>query len=202
MFRHRVNGTHMLGAGENPDPGSRFCIQMVWWLGLLALLLPNTYAQQALDMEARLKAVFIYNFLSYTTWPDDNPDEPYRIVVLGETPVTGYLREIAANRKVAGRPIVVEQATDWNDLRSCHVLYIPFAEADSITGILHSFGKEPVLTVSDQVRPGGDSTALAFYLDEGKLRFQVDLDRVRNSGIHLSSQLLKLAHVVGGEVSP
>jgi len=182
----------------------RFC-RIPWlivWAGFWLGMVPTTLAQQKPDMEARLKAVFIYNFLSYTTWPDDNPDEPYRIVVLGETPVTGNLAEIASNRKVGEREVLVEQASDWNDLRNCHVLYIAPDEMDSIAGILQSFGKEPILTISDRVSPGSINTALSFYLEDGKLRFQVDLDRIRDSRLHLSSQLLKLARVVGGEVSP
>lgn len=172
-------------------------------IAFLVIAVPCARAQQpqADELEVKLEAVFIYNFLKYTQWPADDPDQPYHIVILGETPVYEYLTAIASDQKVNGREILVIRQSRWSAEDTCHVLYISPDNRRKLPDIMARIQDKSVLTISDRANSGGGSTTLSFFLEDGKLRFQVDMDLIRKSGIRLSSQLLKLARVVSGQVT-
>ncbi len=80
---------------------------------------------QSKDREADLKAVFIYNFTLYIDWESGNIGDEFVVGVIGSSPVTASLNEIAKSSKVNNKKMVVRVFDSPDEIGQCQVLFIP-----------------------------------------------------------------------------
>ena len=148
--------------------------------------------------EYRLKAEFIERFSRFVKWPEGvEPVDgrPLVIGVVGDDPFGTSLDEVARKWTEQGRPIVVQAVT--RDVEGCHLLFITASEEARLSEILATTADRPILTIGDAKGFGERGVLINFFLDHGKVRFEVNHAAVRRSGLELSSKLLKLARDVG-----
>ena len=175
---------------------------------VVAALLLCTSIGDAQDVtEPSLKAAFIYNFAKFTEWPQETlpPTGTFTACVLGATasasasPIQAALARTVKGRQLAGRQISVVQAQIDGHLRSCHLLYLSGVTAAQVAAILEAVQGTPVLTVSDVdefARRGGIAQ---MFVEDGKMRFQLNLEAAKRARLELSSKLLVLAAQVFGD---
>ena len=164
---------------------------------LLPWLSPCAYGDNQQSDENLLKAVFIYNFAKFTRWPDHKQIEngSLKICSFGEDELTQALLRLDG-RTIRDHPVAIEQRLDSLGLDSCHVLYLARSAMDQFVGITDSLRSEPVLTVSEIPEFSELGGMIELYHFDGKIRFKINLQAVRDAGLDLSSRLLKLAVIV------
>ena len=145
--------------------------------------------------EPSLKAAFVYNFAKFTEWPSDAlpAAAPFTACVLGDGPVTEALERTVKGRLLSGRSVSVSRVTLDGPLRSCHLLYVSGVTAAQVSALVLVVKGAPVLTISDV----DDFTPLGgiahVFVENGRMRFELNLDRAKLSRLQLSSKLLTLA---------
>jgi hypothetical protein len=153
--------------------------------------------------EPALKAAFVYNFAKFTEWPADvlPPTAPFSACVLGDDSVGDALARTVEGRQLGGHGISVSRVQLAGPLRACHLLYMSGITPAQITVIVTAVRGTPVLTISDSEdfpRLGGMAHV---FVENGKMRFDLNLELARRARLQLSSKLLALAaHVHDGSV--
>jgi hypothetical protein len=156
-------------------------------------------AQEA--SEPALKAAYLYNFIRFTEWPADESRAGGPLDVCVTNGAVAQALEPLAGKAVDGRPIAVHRVVlskglaastlEW--LRKCEVLYVDDAGAATVSDLLRQLKGRAVLTVGDR----GDFTAMGgvvrFYLDRGRLRFEINQGAALQENLRLSAQVLQLA---------
>jgi hypothetical protein len=94
------------------------------------------------------------------------------------------------NRSVHGRVVVV-RAFSKNTLTDCHLLFIANGTSESVAQIVKEAQGIPLLLISEQPGEG----MVNFFVENDQIRFEIDISRVNEAGLKMSSQLLKLAVV-------
>ena len=151
--------------------------------------------EEPLLYEYRIKAAFLYNFAKFIQWPESafiDPESPVFICILGKDPLTGALQNLTA-KTVRGRRIVISQIENVRSVKECHILFVTKSEKTRAKHTLSKLKGSPVLTVSDMddfVKADG---MIGMVRVENKIRFQINLVSAQDSGLTISSQLLKLA---------
>ncbi len=151
--------------------------------------------------EYDLKAVFLFQFAHFVTWPArtfTDESSPITIGVLGEDPFGAALDDIVAGELVGGRRLVVRRYQFVDQVDSCHVLYISPPEAGRLPSILAKLKGRSVLTVGDTkdfVARGG---IVGFTVDKKRLKLRVNLAAADSEKLTISSKLLRQAEVVRG----
>jgi YfiR/HmsC-like len=164
------------------------------------LLCPSTAPAQDVT-EPSLKAAFIYTFAKFTEWPEDilPTTATFTACVLGDGPIRDALERTVKGRQLWGRGIRVSQVQLDGKLRSCHLLYVSGVTLAQVEAIVAAVRGAPVLTISDVddfARQGGIAQ---MFVENGKMRFDLNLEVARRSRLDLSSRLLVLAaHVRDG----
>jgi len=165
---------------------------------LLGTLLAATGAggAQGIAEEHEVKAAFLFNFARFVEWPGEA--ERIELCILGEDPVTRVLGALEG-KLVHGRPVHVRRIADPYRLEGCRILYVSRSERTRLAEIVLAFDEaEGVLTVSDLqgfVSAGG---MIELVLDGQRVRFDVNVAAASDSGLRISSKLLRLARQVEG----
>lgn len=174
----------------------------VCWL-IWFMLLPgggmNLSAQTTASREYQIKAAFLLNFIQFVEWPPTvftNADEPFCIGVLGENPFGTALEETVQGEAINGHKIIVRHAQRTSELEDCQMIFISKSEKARLGEILADLDSRPVLTVSELdgfAQSGGD---INFYLEDKKVRFEINPAAAQVEGLKVSSQLLSLGKII------
>lgn len=158
------------------------------------------YPQQS-PTEYQVKAAYLFNFLKFVEWPDDaHPDAhgKWVIGVLGENPFGDELTQVVSGKTVQGRELEVRKFQSSEDLSACHVLFISDSEKKRLPSILSSLNGHGVLTVANMENFTASGGMIQFVMEEGSVRFAINVTATSRARLKVSSKLLSLAHVVTG----
>ncbi len=168
---------------------------------MLAVCLLNltVSAQSAPQIEANFRAVFLYNFSKYVTWPalaiGERSPAAVRICVTRNDSFFALLKAAVEGEDIDGKPLVPVLLTSFDEAKTCQILYVAgdVRTADA-RAWLAAVRTSQVLTVSD----GGlnDDTAIAFVRDDNRMRFDINRGVAARHGLNISSKLLRLARQV------
>lgn len=150
--------------------------------------------------DAQVKAAMVYNLAKFLDWPGETfpgNSVPLTICWLGNGPLVEELQAIDG-KLVRNRPVVVRQARPSGDIGECKILVIDESQRPGLPEIIGLAKTRHIFTISDMQGFAAAGGMLGFTSDAGKIRFQVNLDSVKSSGITVSSQVLNLAVIVTG----
>jgi YfiR/HmsC-like len=170
--------------------------------GLFALVLLlfgqlESYAQTTATPEYQVKAVFLFNFAQFVTWPSQNSsDAPFLIGILGDDPFGSYLDETVRGEEVNNRPLTIQRfRRSSNDLRNCNILFISQSERDRASQIISNLKGRSILTVSDIDGFADLGGMVQLFTERNKIRMRINLDAVKAANLKISSKLLRVAEV-------
>jgi hypothetical protein len=142
--------------------------------------------------EYQVKAAFLYNFLKFVEWPAPAPgapstrDGPLAVCVVGNPAFAQVLEEAVRGKTVDGRQVTVVRAAKVADARGCQEVFFAAPAPASISTI------PGVLTVGEEPRFLNAGGILNLYLEDNRVRFEISMEGVKSTGLHVSAQLLKL----------
>lgn len=168
---------------------------------LLAVALPQRGArgQQVVEShrECNVKAVTLYAFGRYVTWPDSafaDGTSPFVIGVLGDKPIQDALNLIAAKKKLNNRPIVIRKLATPQECGDCHIAFITNdAPAEIEAQLFAAAAGKPILLVGE--RPGFiERGGVANFVASGAtVRFELSPEHGDTVQLSLDAKLLSLS---------
>lgn len=166
---------------------------------LLAAPEAGTAAATPAPDEYSVKAAFLYHFAHLVDWPAPlAPGEPFVIAVAGPDPFGRTLEEVLDGKAVRGQPVQVQRVASPAQLERtrAHIVFVG-GGADDVRPALAALGTQPVLTVGESPRFAESGGMIGFRLTrEGRIAFDINLQRAEQAGLRMRSQLLKLARIV------
>jgi hypothetical protein len=166
-----------------------------------ALLAGGGSAAAGALSEYQVKAVFLFNFSQFVSWPPEafaDPKAPFVIAVLGRDPFGTNLDEVVRGETVNGRPLVVRRFGSVADIDVCNILFIDRTESPRVDAILAMLNHRGTLTVSDFEGSPQRGVMIRFIIEKNRIRLRIDLDSARAARLTISSKLLRPAEIVGG----
>ncbi len=151
--------------------------------------------------EYEVKAAFLYNFVKFIDWPDGSQGEGKGVVnvcMFGSGPIDSELAKLK-DKVVKGRRFVVKYTRSTEEFRGCHMLFVCNSEKGRLREALKAVKRKGILTVGDTEGYAQKGVIINFYLEENKIRFEINLDAAREARFSISSQLLRLARIVKDE---
>jgi uncharacterized protein DUF4154 len=175
-------------------------IQMAVAVTLGALWLTARAAQPEAGpaFEYEVEAAFLYHFAEFVSWPPEAlplPDTPITIGILGEDRIGLELENAVRDKRVKGHPLQVLQVDlrSTAKLRQCHILFVSPSEKRSQPQLFEVLKGASVLTVGRTERFTQAGGMINFFVQDNKVRFEINDAAARNAGLKISSKLLSLA---------
>ncbi|MBN1780596.1 YfiR family protein [bacterium] len=140
-----------------------------------------------------VKAVFIYNFTKYINWIDDDRSPYFDIAVIGESPITEPLKQIAQKRLVCQKKIKISQLENADQIDYCHIIFIPESEKSHLKYIVSRVQNKNILIVCEIKNSLESGAMINFVPAQDKIKFEINLLAMNKSSFNPGSELLKLA---------
>jgi hypothetical protein len=176
-----------------------------WVLAIcLATTLPpasRVSAQSAGTSEYDVKAAFLFHFAQFVEWPAEtfkNANAPLTFCTMGEDPFRGRLDESVKGKFVGKRGLVVLHLKDREEIGSCQVLFLSAVEKKRQAEYLASASGHAVLTVGETDNFTQQGGIIGFFLENNKVRFEINVETAEKARLEISSRLLLLAKNVLG----
>ncbi len=153
------------------------------------------------NREYLIKAAYLYQFGRYVEWPANaftHDGSPLMIGVLGADPFGGILEKIALAKRIEGRPIAVRRFASMAEYTSCHILFVSSSVSpEHKAAAFHTARQSAVLLVGEEPGFAEQGGTVNFFLDENRVRFEVNMEIAKQDRLKISSKLLGLAKIVG-----
>lgn len=174
---------------------------------------------QELDPErvAAVKAGMVVNFVRYTTWPESafrSERSPIVVTVVGDHHIDEALVAAARGQSKDGRAIEVRRvrypppaagersprpedlSAFYRDLKGSHLVYFGESERGRFGEALRELRGADVLTVSSIPGFAESGGMLGFVVRDRRIAFDANHEAIKETGLQVSSQVLKLARIV------
>ncbi len=170
-------------------------------LGLAALLCAAGAVRAGAPTEYEVKAAFLYNFARFVEWPAESrpPGATFVVAVLGQDPFGPALDEVFRNKSVDGRRVEVRRVSRALDAAQSQILFVSSSEKERLPAILQGLREKPVLTVGEDAAFTELGGIVRLHSAQERVRLQINLAAASRGKLRISSQLLRIADVVGRE---
>jgi hypothetical protein len=169
-------------------------------LVLVAWSAPSPYEKGPPLAEQRIKAAFLYKFLSYVEWPASaiaDDATPIVIGVIGADDIADELRAIVAARTLNRHPIEVRTLGGAQPLpATLRVLFVGRDDPPLLARLAPQSQRQAILLVTDFADGLDRGSVINLVVRDNHVRFEVSLDAAQRSGLKVSSRMLAVALAV------
>ena len=162
----------------------------------------STAAASEPHAETEVKAVYIYNFASFVSWPRQSSGEAqsrFQICALGDNPVTELLGQVIEGEKINGRPMRFRSVASSADATDCQILFLATSDKQLIAQALGAVQTLPVLTVGEQPGFAHRGGHIELSLRGNRIHPIINRQSVDRSKLRISAKLYRLATVLQGQ---
>ncbi len=164
---------------------------------MVAVLLAITvFAADNSEKEITSKAEFLIELVDHVEWKQTSGDS-VTIFVIGESPVSEKLQELAANASSDKRKITVENVSVNDDLSACQILFLTSDDLGVLAKVLKKVNGTNTVTVADAKDFARYGATISFDVDEGsKVKYVVNKLVAESAGVKLDSKILDKAVLI------
>lgn len=158
---------------------------------------PPAFAEEFTPHELQVKATYILNFTRYASWPD-KPDvsAPLTLCLAGQN-AASVARQLL-QRAAGNRPLKLQLISKVEDAEHCNALYISQNDYPRQAVLLARLRDQAVLTIGDSASFLADGGMIHMMQSDGTIRFEINLEASKRSGVTLNPRLLALAERIVG----
>ena len=149
--------------------------------------------------EYEVKAAFLYNIAMFVEWPAASQGKLpayVNLCIFGNDPFGPAIKTIEGMNIGDNKTIRLKHVASVQNLGNCQILFIPSEEKEHVEQVVETLARSRVLTVGDTTGFAQKGVTINFYIENKKVRFEINIDAVRRAGLKISSQLLKLAKII------
>ena len=149
--------------------------------------------------EYGVKAAFLYHFARYVEWPATTASERrqhFVLVILGQDPFGPVLEKTLEGLVVRERKVVVRRVSRVEDCLDADMVFVSASEDQHLDNILARLDGRSILTVGDSRRFAERGGMINLRVVQSRVTFDINPTAAAAAGLTISSQVLKLAHIV------
>lgn len=163
----------------------------IFYLFLFTLLVsPKGYCQH---FDPKENAVYIYNFVKYTSWPKKKTS--IQVGIVGATSLDEELKNLFSRKANSGTSYTVHRITPA-EAKNMDVVIVAASAADELKTIGKETAHLPVLIISERENMSRMGACICFYIDDDndyKTGYQLSLRNCTDRGLRMNEQIINNA---------
>lgn len=154
------------------------------------------------DLEYRIKAAFLFNFAKFVDWPNHDASstgpKAFTLCISGDNPFGDLLDTVSVTTAIKGKKVIIKYLEQPCSPEKCNIMYVGDTKPAQIKETLKCLGSDPILTVGESSNFNDLGGIIRFYLDNDRVKFEINREAAENRNLMISSQLLRLAKITRG----
>lgn len=135
--------------------------------------------------------------MKHVDWPETQNQGDFTILIFGKSNIEKELLNLANQKKIRGRNIIVKSINSINEITNCQLLYVAQEKSSSIKEINTKLNGKGILVVGEKDGLANKGASLSFAtLDNDELSFDINKKVINQQNLKISSALVKLGEVV------
>ncbi|MCK5148267.1 YfiR family protein [bacterium] len=178
---------------------------MKLYIKILCIIISGFFCKPVLlsgqSQEFVVKAVFLERFTHFIEWPENfytkDSTENFIIGIFRRNPLHGNIEELykCQQIRIKNKKVEYKYFKNVNELEPVHLLLIPSSKK-LLPKILNYTRNRPILTISDNDGFGAKGVLINFFIETGKVRFEINELAVYETGLSMSYLLFEAAKIV------
>jgi hypothetical protein len=153
--------------------------------------------QQNFDPNAKVKAVFLYNFTRYFEWPEKMKSGNFIIHIIGtNNSLSNELNKMATSKQVGNQKLEIKNSTGLDAAIKPHIIFLLNESSDVLKEISSKYKGKGTLIVTEKSGLAKMGSAINFVAIDSKLRFEYNKTNAVKAGLKTSDELKSLASAV------
>jgi hypothetical protein len=146
--------------------------------------------------QEKVYSTLILNVAKGIQWPDGYAEKVLVIGVVEYTPLQDELRAIASTIKLAGKTVQVKNISGSDDIKDCHVLFLPAFKAKSLPKYLSYTSNTPILIITNKMDQARQGSGINFISVDGKVKYEINCKSIEARGMKISAAIKGMGIVV------
>ncbi len=168
---------------------------LIGFLALSADIVKFPFIYQREDTNAKIKAVFLYNFTRYFEWP--NKSGSFIITIVGEDNqnqnLIAELNKVAASKMVGNQKIEIKGVREIKEVDHAHILFLHTDKSNHLADAIAKYKGKGTLIITEKAGLAKVGAAINFIVEENKQKFELNEASASKAGLKISSALRNLA---------
>jgi hypothetical protein len=164
---------------------------------LLCILLFSSFKQNY-DINAKIKAVYIYNLTRYFEWPESAKSGNFIIQIVGNA--TSLIKELSENvvakKTIGGQKIELINSDKIDKNKIPHIIYITPENSSKIKTFASELKNKGTLLITEQEGAAKTFAVINFVVIDNKQKFEYNKQNAIKYGLKASEDLKQLASAV------
>ncbi|MGJ0484150.1 MAG: YfiR family protein [Methylomicrobium sp.] len=178
----------------------RFLVAAIFLASLSPLLAGAETEDERLQ---RVKAAFVLNIARFVSWPKEaleQQGDSLQLCLYRRNPLA-EATETIEGKIVNGRTLRINLIKSLAQSPSCNILLIGLEEIQHFDEESRHAPTSPLLTIADltdiDIPPPHQHALVTLVRNDARIGFEINLAKARRAKLQMSSNLLKLAKIVG-----
>lgn len=178
-------------------PVNVYLLRLLKYLLVVLVIATGFSFQQNYDTNAKIKAVFLYNFTRYFEWPENKKSGNFQIEIIGNnTALIKELNDLASKKLVGNQKIEVLNTPNYDGKTKPHMLFL-LPEASKALGDVSSKLKgKGTLIIAEKEGAAKTGAVINFVVIENKQKFEFSKNSAVKAGLKTSEDFKALAIAV------
>ena len=146
------------------------------------------------DTNAKIKAVYLYNFTRYFEWPANMREGNFVIAMVGANAgLKAELDKMAAQKQVANQKIEIKVVNTLAEAGKCNIVYLIGDNSSNLKDAMKQYSGKGTLVITEKTGMGKAGAVINFIVQENKQKFELNTTSAQKTGLKVSSNLKDLA---------
>lgn len=148
----------------------------------------------AMAQNYETKKFFIFSFGKLIQWPDDYKTGDFEIAVLGDSPITEQLIDMASKKKYGDRIIKISKVASVADInKRSHILILPNSQSNALADVIKKIGSNATLVITEQDGLGAKGSDINFVIKDNRMAFELNQAALNKHKLKAANELTRLA---------
>lgn len=153
--------------------------------------------QPNFDPNAKVKAVFIYNFTRYFEWPEKMKSGNFIIQVIGtNSSLNNELNKMASTKQVGNQKLEIKNSSKLDPGVKPHIIFLLSEASDLLKEATSKYKGKGALIVTEKMGLAKAGSAINFVVADNKQKFEYSKNNAVKAGLKTSDELKNLAIAV------
>jgi hypothetical protein len=144
------------------------------------------------EANAKIKAIYIYNFTKYIEWPEGYKQGNFVIGVIGNNAaLINELNKMATSKTVGSQKLEIKNAGVMDG--TCHIIYLLSDNSAQLNEVIEKNKSKCTLIITDKAGLAAKGAGINFVIQENKQKIELNRSNIERYKLKVASSLVELA---------